>query len=284
MRDQGRRRGKADLIVSLVTVGLMIGIIVFSEVFRLTKRPEILWTVCILIMVVLPAVIFIRFLIKQRLPDKESRLELSDASLKWAEATGKIKGKSMYAIVAGYCRKGIFQSIALAMIISLCVIVLIFVGSAQYEFMVAVHVKYKLLIALAIMVISFIIGGRTDFKQCMTADFRDAVKTAGVDETELNRDFMSGTMFPVHQGFINIGTLYCSSYSKQKCIVLKLEDIEKAVGYFEDKVINGSPNRYYWLEFRVNNKPVFFRMKDETTMKLIISALVIRGIDAKQLK
>lgn len=284
MRDSGRQSKGSGVILSLVAVGLAIALIVTEEIFHYSHSEPMIWMLSIMIMVLIPVIVFIRFIFKHCMPDRDSKMELSEESLRWAEANKKIKGNSMYAIVAGYSRKQVLNSVAVALIVSVLTILLIFLGSARYGLGDTIPAKYKLLTALAIIVVSFIIGGRRDFKQCLTSDFKKAVKDAGIDEYELNRDFMGGTIFPVYQGFINIGSSYISSYRKTSCRVLRMEKIEKAVGYFEDKTINGDHRRFYWLEFRVDNNPVYFRMKDETTMKLIISALVIHGVDAKQLK
>lgn len=284
MSEKGKRKTRIDLLISLPVVILSFGTIIADEIFHFTERIEIVWIVCILLMILCPLTLFLRHFVRYSIPDKDPDIQLSDASLRWAEANSRIKGSSMYDIVSGYCRRGILRSIGLVLVLVVLSIMLIFAGTARYELMDDVPARFKLLTALVIVLISIIIGGRADLGQCMTSDFKEAVRAAGIDEAAMNRDFMYGTIFPVFQGFLNIGTLYCSSYSKQKCTVLKLEDISKVRGYFEDRTANGQVSRFYWLECTVNNKKVFFRMKDETTMKLIIQALVIHGIDAAQLK
>lgn len=277
-----KRKKLRNLIIlfSIMTVVMGAGLIWFLSMDGITA-PNIVYIAVILTMLVTDIILILTYVVRYVGSARTDEDPTTDRDARRRDVYSRKDAKDMYDIFRWYKRRFNKNNILLYIALIFVVVGICILMPEQYD----IKIPWWVLSigAVAILAISFIIGGRSDLAFKSIDDMRKTIQNSGFDEVHVNNDIMSGTYHYLFKGLLVIGRNYYVIYAQKLCYIGAVDRIVHVEGFSRlYKIQNGNITHHY---VNIREQGISHRLTcaDEAAQELILYEFTKLGIDVTDL-
>ena len=199
-----------------------------------------------------------------------------------AQTRERRKGKNMFVIC-----DGVAMAYKIIMIVFLCIFALSFpyVIISEMNKYPAINIPYYwcFIIAIVLLLISVLIGIKSDIAFKSSRDLKAVMRKKGLDEIRVNIDFMMANYHDMHKGLLAIGQSYYVVFTQKFCDVSEIRDIVRVESYSRNNTYpaNDDDSTRYFVRIVRSKMTTYLMCADKIAAELVLREFKMKGIETR---